>query len=95
MSLSRWEFNPVRHKDEWGWKIFNNTFLPPTSLTFILGKEQAACMQTGFDLYCRPATGKKEKLLVRLMETDGQSTLKEQFKQQHVRGSSTGQDIKV
>lgn len=31
-------------------------------------------MQTGFHVYCRPATEKKEKLLVQVMEADGQST---------------------
>lgn len=36
MSLSRWEFNLVRHKYGWGWKVFNNTLQPPTPLTFIL-----------------------------------------------------------
>lgn len=43
-------------------------------------------MQTGFYLYRRAATEKKEKLLVRAMEADGQSTLKKQFKQQHAGG---------
>lgn len=47
----------------------------------MLGTEQAGCMQTGFHLSHRPATEKKEKLLLQVTETDGQSTLTEQFKQ--------------
>lgn len=38
-------------------------------------------MQTGFHSYHRPATEKKEKLLIQVMEADGQSTLEKQFKQ--------------
>lgn len=88
MSQSRWEFNLVRHKYGWGWKIFSNTLPTSFSSDFHIWSKVAECKQA-FICCTEQLLEEREEEPVKVTEADGQTILRKQFKQLQALGGIT------